>query len=803
MSTVVDLGGLGPRGFAVDGDVAGDRSGWTVSSAGDVNGDGFDDVIIGVPYADLGAANRGAAYVIYGRPGGFGNIDLGNLQPGQGFAIQGNASGLVPDQYTGVSVSAAGDVNGDGFSDIIVGASRPGAFGYGDGPRAYVIYGNASRSGTVDLTNFPSADGFQINGGFESAYYSSGSIRVSDAGDVNGDGFDDLLIGTPYGNGGTGSAFIVWGKPSGLGTVRLDALGPSDGYAILGAHYGDLVGASVSAAGDINGDGFADFVIGAIGVDTGGQDAGAAYVIFGKGSGFGTIDLSNLSPSGGFVIQGDAAFDNAGFSVSHAGDVNNDGFDDIIIGGPGNDVGGSESGTAYVIFGKANGFGPIDLSNLGTAGFAIQGDSAGDAAGHSVSAAGDVNHDGIDDLIVGAVGNDAGGTDAGRAYVIFGRSNMSGTVDLTNLNSSAGFIIANGAAATLAGFSVSGGGDFNHDGFADVIVGVPFANMSQGRVYVISGNATLADIDNDFNGDGRSDFLLRNDNGTVTNWLAQSGGGFATNGANFQIAATPDWHIIGTGDFNGDGRDDILWRSDLGTVTNWLGTSNGGFSNNFANFAIHAEANWQIIGTGDFNGDGRDDILWRSDDGTVTNSLGTANGGFASNSGNFTIYADANWQIIGTGDFNGDGRDDILWRSSTGTITSWLGVDNGALVDNGQNFMTHADANWQIIGTGDFNGDGRQDILWRSSAGQVTDWLGTATGGFANNGGNFLIQADANWQIVGIGDFNGDLRDDLLWQSGTGELSDWFGQANGAIAPTAQNFNAPVGASWHVQDPFL
>jgi len=183
--------------------------------------------------------------------------------------------------------------------------------------------------------------------------------------------------------------------------------------------------------------------------------------------------------------------------------------------------------------------------------------------------------------------------------------------------------------------------------------------------------------------------------------------------------------------------------------------------------------------------------------------LGTANGGFSSNAGNFTIHATADWQIIRTGDFNGDGRDDILWRSASGTITNWLGVANGALVSNYANFTIHADADWQIVGTGDFNGDGIQDLLWRSDAGTLSDWLGTTSGGFTNNGSNFIVHADGNWQVVGIGDFNGDLRDDLLWQDDAGRLSDWFGQINGAIGPGAETFTLALGLQWHVQDTFL
>ena len=134
------------------------------------------------------------------------------------------------------------------------------------------------------------------------------------------------------------------------------------GFTILGDDPGDRVGVSVSSAGDINSDGFDDFIIGVSGNDDAGRDAGSAYVIFGKAGGIGTIDLSNLQPANGFVIRGDVSYDNAGWSVSGAGDVNGDGFDDIIVGAPFGDNAFASAGEAYVIFGKASGFGTIDLT---------------------------------------------------------------------------------------------------------------------------------------------------------------------------------------------------------------------------------------------------------------------------------------------------------------------------------------------------------------------------------------------------------------------------------------------------------
>ena len=259
---------------------------------------------------------------------------------------------------------------------------------------------------------------------------------------MNGDGFDDLIVGALFGDDGgfrAGEAYVIFGTASGFGTnvggrqvIDLTSLSAAEGFIIQGDAADDQIGSSVSSAGDVNGDGFDDLIVGARFGDDGGGNAGEAYVIFGTASGFGTnvggrqvIDLTTLSAAEGFIIQGDAADDQIGSSVSSAGDVNGDGFDDLIVGAIRGDDGGGNAGEAYVVFGTASGFGTnvggrqvIDLTTLSAAeGFIIQGDAADDRTGNSVASAGDVNGDGFDDLIVGALRGDAGGGDAGEGYV--------------------------------------------------------------------------------------------------------------------------------------------------------------------------------------------------------------------------------------------------------------------------------------------------------------------------------------------------------------------------------------------------
>ncbi len=181
---------------------------------------------------------------------------------------------------------------------------------------------------------------------------------------------------------------------------------------------------------------------------------------------------------------------------------------------------------------------------------------------------------------------------------------------------------------------------------------------------------------------------------------------------------------------------------------------------------------------GDFNGDGRSDILWRDNTGALTTALGQANGGFASNASNFWTTIPTSWQVIGSGDFNGDGRDDILWRDNAGATTSWLGQANGSFAGNDTNFYTTIPTSWQVVGIGDFNGDGRDDLLWRNgSTGQTTDWLGQANGSFAGNDANAFSTIGSSWQVAGTGDFNGDGRDDILWRDNTGAMTTSLGQS--------------------------
>jgi len=304
----------------------------------------------------------------------------------------------------------------------------------------------------------------------------------------------------------------------------------------------------------------------------------------------------------------------------------------------------------------------------------------------------------------------------------------------------------------------------------------------------------------DFNGDLRSDILWRNA-GTGENYVYPMDG-TAIFGTEAYLRAVTDlnWKVVGIGDFDGDGKADVLWRNSS-TGENYLYFMDGTTIEPTEGYVrTVADQNWQVAGVGDFNGDGKADILWRNQF-TGENYIYLMNGlSIQPSEGYLRTVADLGWQIVSVGDFDGDGKSDVLWRNSS-SGQNYLYLMDGIAIKPTENYIrTVADQNWQVKGVGDFDGDGRADILWRNSV-SGENYL------FPMNGTTILAEgyvrtvADLAWRIAAVGDYNGDGRADILWRnSSTGQ--NYVYPMNGtAILPTEGYTRTVDDQQWQVLDP--
>ncbi len=725
--------------WTVEGDQGNASFGYSVATAGDVNGDGYADVIVGAYQYDNGQVDEGRAYVYLGSPSGLAATSAWTAE-----GDQGNAS-------FGYSVATAGDVNGDGYADVIVGANAYDN-GQPDEGRAFVYFGSASG---LAATPVWTAESDQAG-----AYFGE---SVAGAGDGNGDGYADVIVGAPrYGNGEVleGRAHVYLGSASGP-VVTPGWTGESN-------QAGAQLGISVSAAGDVNGDGYADVIVGAFGFDNGQSDEGRALVYLGSASG--------LAAAPSWAAEGDQATAYFGGSVATAGDVNGDGFADVIVGAWLHDNGASDEGRAYVYLGSPSG-------PAASPAWTAESDQSGARMGRAVATAGDVDGDGYSDVIVGAVFFDNGEADEGRAFVYRGSAAALAAAPAWTTESD-----QNGSAY---GFSVAGAGDVNGDGYSDVVIGAILYDRGQGqqvgRAYLYLGSpsgpaatpAWLAEGDQpgdefgrsvatagDVSGDGYSDVIV----GVPRSSRAAEAEGRALVylGSASGLAATPAW--TAEGDQLGD---------EFGRSVATAGDVNG---DGFSDVVVGVPGFDRVAGA-----EGRALVYLGSASGLAATPAWTAHGSSFNAS-----FGDA---VATAGDVNGDGYSDVIvgapgWDGgleSAGRAYVFLGSGSGLRTTPAWNLGSNQENSFfgdSVASAGDVNGDGYSDIivgapddfnaLDDTGEGRALVYLGSAAGlattpawtveldeppdtGFASRFGD---------PVAAAGDVNGDGFSDIIVGAG-------------------------------------
>uniref|UniRef100_A0A0G4I7K3 EGF-like domain-containing protein n=1 Tax=Chromera velia CCMP2878 TaxID=1169474 RepID=A0A0G4I7K3_9ALVE len=511
---VFDLTSLdGSNGFVINGATAGANLG-NCAAAGDFNGDGIPDVALCAPNASpSGRSGAGETHIVYGKnTANVGNwassFEISSLDGSNGFTI--NGVGTASNDRSGFCVSA-GDFNGDGVSDVLIGAPWADHTGASNAGSVYVVYGKNTASvgdfsATFELSSLDGSNGFVIRGidGNDLNGWS-----CANAGDFNGDGVDDIIVGAMWALSKAGEAYVVYGKNTAVdgdfsAEVALSSLDGSNGFLMKGKAAGNGFGYFSSTAGDFNGDGITDIIIGARwAVPTGGSSgAGEAYLVYGKntavsGDFAASMEISSLDGSTGVIFEGIDGNDYTGSAVASAGDFNADGVDDVIIGA----ISADGHGAAYLVFGKNTGVdgnfaATLDLSTIdGSNGVLLDGTITGGLAGWSVAGGADLNRDGIPDVVIGAPWADSdAGTEAGETYVVYGKNTavdgaFSASVQMTSVDGRDGFLMKGLAASDTFGIFVANIGDFNGDGKVDFLAAAhqadPNSLASAGEVYML------------------------------------------------------------------------------------------------------------------------------------------------------------------------------------------------------------------------------------------------------------------------------------------------------------------------------
>jgi hypothetical protein len=532
----------------------------------DLNGDNLNDIIIGVPNAIANWPTYTAAgkvYIYYGAlTSSEYNLSSADLE------LHGKYG-----TYYGGGALTSGDINNDGYQDLVVSAvgARPDypsdSTTYGE---FYLFYGPISRTGALNLTDA----NVTFRGIDEQDFYTSDVNQILYSADVNNDSFDDIIIGAqkadPNGNADSGETYIIYGGNSLTSIYNLTYAN----VTLNGVNAGDFSGSEVSS-GDINGDGISDILITAESGDNGHTDEGQTYVVFGANTLNSEINLSDAN----VTIDGVTSSDFSGTSIS-TGDINNDGYDDIVIGAEKADANSiTDAGQAYIIYGSSTISGTIELDD---ANVTFNGIAETDYAGHSTSVT-DLNLDGYSDVIISSYLNNASSNaDSGQVYVVYGSANLTSIINLSDAN-----ITYNGInSSDYAGFALITG-DTNNDGFPDLLIGAygadPASVSSAGEIYVIESKITCNVI---------------NENFTLNQNINANGDCFTINGSNIIIEGN-GYTITGNGSGTGinlSGVENVTIKNvNLDNFSNAMNFQNNANFNNIYNVSLSNSTSFDVL----------------------------------------------------------------------------------------------------------------------------------------------------------------------------------------------------------------
>jgi len=637
--------------------------GSSVSSAGDLNADGYDDIVVGAPeYCDGQRYGRVSIY--------FGGMDPDTTAD---VTIVSTTQG----RRLGFSVSGAGDFNSDGFDDIIVGSY---------GPDAYLYYGG------VNMDNVPDVIFHKSNGDTRFGY------NVSNAGDMNNDGYSDIMIAAITNFDSEGKVNIYFGNNSNDNLPDLTINGLKQRFS---------TGNAISSAGDLNNDEYDDIIIGSDGQ----QDTGAVYIFLGDSIPDNIPDLL-ISENGNYTVFG--------YDVSSAGDVNYDGYDDFLV-----NIGGNNTTRLY-LGGEVLDTIPDKI---------IVCDSSFVSNGFDISYAGDLNNDGFSDFIIG----DENASDQ-KWYATVYLGNQ-------NLDSIKSYILQGNAYSLYIDQSVSSAGDFNNDGFDDIIIGIGGFKNQSGIAYMFLGKDSPDEfLDYTFNDEGRNNYF-----GVWANHF---------------------------GDINNDGYDDIIlsaggYDNGKGAVYYYLGSEEADNTADIVMYGDSLSVGSPVCFAGDLNNDSYEDYILSCSNSDKRIYLG----GTQIDTIPDLIINNGSGSINFAGDLNSDGYNDLVfgqpeYNSTRGRIYIYFGSDNiDAIPDLTITPVLNAyhDFGCSVSTAGDLNNDGYDDLIvgaqaYNSYKGRAFIYYG---GALMDTIADIILDpiVPSSWfgsEVSNAGDVNNDGYDDIL-----------------------------------------